>query len=73
MYDRRHDAVRPGGLRPDSFKSQAAGLNFFRAWGGGLAETDAFYDLCDEYGLCVYQEWPCCWDSQKQQPKDAAL
>ena len=52
-------------------RARQQGLNFFRAWGGGLAETDAFYDLCDEYGLCVYQEWPCCWDSQKQQPKDA--
>ena len=46
------------------------GLNVFRSWGGGMCETDEFYDLCDEYGLCVYQEWPCCWDSQKTQPKD---
>ncbi len=46
------------------------GLNFLRAWGGGLVETDDFYDLCDEYGICVYQEWPTCWDSYKTQPAD---
>ncbi|MBQ3894067.1 MAG: fibronectin type III domain-containing protein, partial [Clostridia bacterium] len=46
------------------------GLNVFRSWGGGMCETEDFYDLCDEYGLCVYQEWPCCWDSQQKQPAD---
>jgi len=51
-------------------RAKQQGLNFFRAWGGGLAETDDFYDLCDEYGICVYQEWPCCWDSQAVQPKE---
>lgn len=47
-----------------------AGINFLRAWGGGLVETDEFYDLCDQYGICVYQEWPCCWDSHNTQPAD---
>ncbi|MBR6934943.1 MAG: hypothetical protein IKH41_05600 [Clostridia bacterium] len=52
------------------FRAKDQGLNVFRSWGGGMCETDDFYDLCDEYGLCVYQEWPCCWDSQKTQPSD---
>ena len=52
-------------------RTRDAGINYMRAWGGGLVETDEFYDLCDEYGICIYQEWPCCWDSQKTQPKDA--
>ena len=51
-------------------RARDQGLNVFRSWGGGMCETDDFYDLCDEYGLCVYQEWPCCWDSQKTQPED---
>ncbi len=46
------------------------GLNVFRSWGGGMVETENFYDLCDWYGIMVYQEWPCCWDSQKTQPKE---
>lgn len=51
-------------------RAHDAGINFLRAWGGGLVETDEFYDLCDEYGISVYQEWPCCWDSTKTQPAD---
>ncbi len=51
-------------------RAHAAGINYVRAWGGGLVETEEFYDLCDEYGICVYQEWPCCWDSSRTQPAD---
>ena len=51
-------------------RARDAGINYFRAWGGGLVETDEFYDLCDEYGICIYQEWPCCWDSTNTQPAD---
>ncbi|MCC6730922.1 MAG: beta-mannosidase [Chthonomonadales bacterium] len=32
-----------------------------RAWGGGLVETDDFYDLCDRLGILVYQEFPLTW------------
>lgn len=49
-------------------RAHDAGINYLRAWGGGLVETEEFYDLCDEYGICVYQEWPCCWDSTRSQP-----
>ena len=32
-------------------RTKDAGINYMRAWGGGLVETDEFYDLCDEYGF----------------------
>ena len=35
-----------------------------------MPESDLFYDLCDELGIMVMQEWPTCWDSQKDQPFD---
>lgn len=45
-------------------------LCVLRAWGGGMPESDVFYDLCDKLGLMVFQEWPTAWDSDKTQPQD---
>ena len=37
--------------------TKQSGINLLRLWAGGIAESDYFYQLCDEFGILVWQEF----------------
>ena len=45
-------------LRDRLEKAADMGFNMLRVWGGGLYESDDFYELCDELGIFVWQDFP---------------
>jgi beta-mannosidase len=49
-----------------------ANCNLLRVWGGGLLEREEFYNLCDKFGILVWQEFPLSSSGiQNTPPQDA--
>lgn len=49
--------------------TQQAGINLLRMWGGGIAESDYFFQLCDEMGILVWQEFWLTGDTRHPHDK----
>ena len=58
-------------MRTELAYTDQSGINLLRLWGGGIVESDLFYDLCDQYGIMVWQEFFMTGDTRH--PLDEAL
>jgi len=49
--------------------TRQSGINLLRIWGGGIAESDYFFQLCDELGILVWQEFWLTGDTRHPHDK----
>lgn len=55
--DALHGQITVDGVRDLLQSARDAHMNMIRIWGGGRYEPDWFYDLCDQMGLMVWQDF----------------
>lgn len=48
------------------------GINIFRVWGGAIIEKKWFYELCDEMGILLWQEFPLSSSGYDNYPPETA-
>jgi len=48
----------------------AVGLNFniFRVWGGGIINKESFFEICNERGILVWEEFPLACNYYRDNP-----
>ncbi|WP_329276617.1 glycoside hydrolase family 2 protein [Streptomyces sp. NBC_00691] len=56
------DDILPSRVTPERYRARLtqaaeANIDLVRIWGGGIYEDDVFYDVCDELGLMVWQDF----------------
>ncbi len=56
-FDNFAPRVTPERHREILEAARDAHMNMLREWGGGYYESDDFYDICDELGILVWQEF----------------
>lgn len=63
----------PERIRERVRQAAAANMNMLRVWGGGIYESDAFYDECDRLGIMVWQDFMFACACYPEEPPYPAL
>jgi beta-mannosidase len=55
--------IFPGRVTTDTYRqllqaAHDANFNMLRCWGGAPVQKDGFFDICDELGIMIWQEFP---------------
>jgi len=73
-----HPEIFVGLITKETYEKQIqlakeANFNMLRVWGGGIVNKEAFFDLCDEKGIMVWQEFPLACNNYTDKPKYLAV
>lgn len=70
--------IFPGTITAETYRpllklAQEAHFNLLRVWGGGIVNKESFFELCDEMGLMVWQEFPLACNNYPDLPEYLAV
>lgn len=65
--------VTPARVRQRIEQARDTHMNMLRVWGGGTYESEAFYDVCDELGIMVWQDFLCACAAYSEEEPLASL
>lgn len=54
-------------------KVKDANMNILRIWGGGFINKESFFDLCDEKGIMIWEEFPLACNEYPDDPAYLAV
>lgn len=65
--------IFPGRITAEDYRTlltlaREANMNMLRVWGGGIVNKTPFFELCDELGLMVWQEFPLACNQYPDAP-----
>ena len=65
--------IFPGIMTYERYKqlltlAKEANFNILRVWGGGIVNKESFFELCDEMGILVWQEFPLACNNYPDDP-----
>ncbi len=70
--------IFPGRVTPERYRAlleraRGANLNTIRCWGGAVVPPEAFFEVCDELGLLVWQDFPLSCNRYEGTPEYLAV